>query len=96
MHREPRPGPGVRAGPSVEEAADELSDRGRGAGGHDLDDDQLAALRAQLGARVGRDIRLDTRVDPNILGGLVVRLGSQMIDASIRTKLNTLATAMKG
>ena len=61
-----------------------------------LDDEQLAALRSRLGARVGRDIRIDARVDPNILGGLVVRLGSQMIDASIRTKLNTLATAMKG
>jgi F-type H+-transporting ATPase subunit delta len=61
-----------------------------------LDDDQMAALRGQLGARVGRNIRIDARVDPTILGGLVVRLGSQMIDASIRTKLNTLATAMKG
>jgi F-type H+-transporting ATPase subunit delta len=61
-----------------------------------LDDDQVAALKSQLGARVGRDIRIDARVDPSILGGIVVRLGSQMIDASIRTKLNTLATAMKG
>lgn len=61
-----------------------------------LGDDQAAALKAQLGARVGRDIRIDARVDPSILGGIVVRLGSQMIDASIRTKLNTLATAMKG
>jgi F-type H+-transporting ATPase subunit delta len=61
-----------------------------------LDDEQIAALKTQLGARVGRDIRIDARVDPSILGGIVVRLGSQMIDASIRTKLNTLATAMKG
>jgi F-type H+-transporting ATPase subunit delta len=61
-----------------------------------LDDNQIAALKTQLGARVGRDIRIDARVDPSILGGIVVRLGSQMIDASIRTKLNTLATAMKG
>lgn len=61
-----------------------------------LDDAQLAALRSQLGARVGRDIRIDARVDPSILGGIVVRLGSQMIDASIRTKLNSLAQAMKG
>ena len=61
-----------------------------------LDDAQIAQLKSQLGARVGRDIRIDARVDPNILGGIVVRLGSQMIDASIRTKLNTLATAMKG
>jgi F-type H+-transporting ATPase subunit delta len=63
---------------------------------HPLDDEQLAALRARLGARVGRDIRIEPRVDPSLLGGIVVRLGSQMIDASIRTKLNTLATAMKG
>ncbi|GAA4015084.1 F0F1 ATP synthase subunit delta [Sphingomonas swuensis] len=61
-----------------------------------LADDQIAALRTQLGARVGRDIRIDARVDPSILGGIVVRLGSQMIDASIRTKLNSLAQAMKG
>ena len=61
-----------------------------------LDDGQLAALKANLGQRAGRDIAIDARVDPSILGGIVVRLGSQMIDASIRTKLNTLATAMKG
>jgi F-type H+-transporting ATPase subunit delta len=61
-----------------------------------LDDDQIFALRQQLGARAGRDINIDARVDPSILGGIVVRLGSQMIDASIRTKLNTLAQAMKG
>lgn len=61
-----------------------------------LDDDQIAALKRQLGARAGRDISIDARVDPSILGGIVVRLGSQMIDASIRTKLNTLAQAMKG
>ena len=61
-----------------------------------LDDDQVAALRASLGERAGNSVRIDARVDPSILGGIVVRLGSQMIDASIRTKLNTLATAMKG
>ena len=63
---------------------------------HPLDDDQIAALKTKLKARVGREITLDARVDPSILGGIVVRLGSQMIDASIATKLNTLATAMKG
>lgn len=61
-----------------------------------LDDEQVAALKANLGARAGRNINIDARVDPSILGGIVVRLGSQMIDASIRTKLNTLAQAMKG
>jgi F-type H+-transporting ATPase subunit delta len=61
-----------------------------------LNDDQLAALKAQLRARAGRDVNLETTVDPAILGGMVVKLGSQMIDASIRTKLNRLASAMKG
>ena len=61
-----------------------------------LGDDQIAALKSKLKARVGSDVAIDARVDPSILGGLVVRLGSQMIDASIATKLNTLATAMKG
>ena len=61
-----------------------------------LNDNQLSALRQQLRARAGRDVNLDTSVDPNILGGIVVKLGSQQIDASIRTKLNRLAAAMKG
>ncbi|HJS41635.1 MAG TPA: F0F1 ATP synthase subunit delta, partial [Sphingomicrobium sp.] len=47
-------------------------------------------------ARLGRDVAIDARVDPEILGGIIVRHGSQMIDASIRTKLNTLAMARKG
>jgi len=63
---------------------------------HPLDDQQRAALATQLKARARRDVIIDAKVDPAILGGIVVRLGSQMIDASIRTKLNTLATAMKG
>ena len=63
---------------------------------HPLGDDQIAALKTKLKARVGSDVSIDVRVDPSLLGGIVVRLGSQMIDASIATKLNTLATAMKG
>jgi F-type H+-transporting ATPase subunit delta len=61
-----------------------------------LADDQVEALKGRLKARLGRDVAIDAKVDPALLGGLVVRLGSQMIDASIKTKLNTLATAMKG
>ena len=61
-----------------------------------LNDDQLAALKSQLRARAGRDAAIDATVDPNILGGIIVKLGSQQIDASIRTKLNRLAQAMKG
>ena len=63
---------------------------------HPLNDEQRAALAAQLKTRAKRDVSIDAKVDPAILGGIIVRLGSQMIDASIRTKLNTLATAMKG
>ena len=61
-----------------------------------LNDDQLSQLRQQLRTRAGRDVNIDATVDPSILGGIVVKLGSQQIDASIRTKLNRLAQAMKG
>jgi F-type H+-transporting ATPase subunit delta len=61
-----------------------------------LNDDQLSALRQQLRVRAGRDVNIDATVDQSILGGIVVKLGSQQIDASIRTKLNRLAQAMKG
>jgi F-type H+-transporting ATPase subunit delta len=63
---------------------------------HPLDDGQVAALKANLKTRIGRDVAVDLSVDPTILGGLVVKIGSQMIDGSIRTKLNNLAHAMKG
>ena len=64
---------------------------------HPLGDDQVAALKANLKSRLGgADVAVDLNVDPAILGGLVVKVGSQMIDGSIRTKLNTLAHAMKG
>ena len=61
-----------------------------------LSDDQVGQLKQQLRSRAGRDVNLDAQVDPSILGGIVVKLGSQRIDASIRTKLNRLAAAMKG
>ena len=63
---------------------------------HPLGDAQIAALKTKLKGRLGRDVAIDAKVDPALLGGLVIRLGSQMIDSSIKTKLNTLAQAMKG
>ena len=63
---------------------------------HPLGDDQVEALKTNLRAQTGRDVVVDLCVDPSILGGLVVKVGSRMIDGSIRTKLNTLAHAMKG
>lgn len=63
---------------------------------HPLDDGQVDALKQQLRTRTGRDVAIDLSVDPSLLGGLVVKIGSQMIDSSIRTRLNSLAHAMKG
>ena len=63
---------------------------------HALTDDQVAELKQALRQRVGRDVNVDLSVDPSLLGGLVVKIGSQMIDSSIRTRLNSLAHAMKG
>ena len=63
---------------------------------HPLSDEQVAALKTKLKQQTGRDVSIDLRVDPAILGGLIVKVGSRQVDGSIRTKLNTLATAMKG
>jgi F-type H+-transporting ATPase subunit delta len=62
---------------------------------HALTDAQLDQLKAKLTAREGRTVKLSTKVDPDLLGGLVVTIGSKRIDASIRTRLNSLAQAMK-
>lgn len=61
-----------------------------------LTEAQVDAVTANLKKRVGSDVTVSTKVDPSLLGGLVVRIGSQMIDSSIKTHLNSLATAMKG
>jgi F-type H+-transporting ATPase subunit delta len=63
---------------------------------HPLDAGQIAALAAKLKALEGSDVKLTAVVNPAILGGLVVQIGSRMIDSSIRTRLNSLAQAMKG
>jgi F-type H+-transporting ATPase subunit delta len=66
------------------------------ASAHPLSDEQLTTLEQKLRARQGRTVKLKTRVDPDLLGGLVVTIGSQRIDSSIRSRLNSLAQAMKG
>ena len=63
---------------------------------HPLAPDQVEALKARLKSQTGRDVAVELAVDPAILGGLIVKVGSRQIDGSIRTKLNTLAHAMKG
>jgi F-type H+-transporting ATPase subunit delta len=61
-----------------------------------LSDDQARAVQEQLSAALGQSVTLARAVDPSLLGGLVVRVGSRMIDASLRTKLQRLELAMKG
>ena len=61
-----------------------------------LSEQQIEAVREQLAKSVGRTVRLSTAVDPSLLGGLIVRVGSRMIDASIRTKLHQLELALRG
>jgi len=67
------------------------------ASAHPLTPEQLQLLSDTLRASVGgKKVKIDTRVDPNLLGGLVVKVGSRMIDSSLRTKLDNLKLAMKG
>jgi F-type H+-transporting ATPase subunit delta len=60
-----------------------------------LSDKHVAELKAALKASLGKDVALQTEVDPRLIGGLIVRVGSRMIDGSLRTKLNSLKLAMK-
>ena len=83
--------------PAIIRAFRDLAARSRGetnaevVSAHPLDDSQVDALKQQLRHRVGREVAIDLKVDPTLLGGLVVK-----IDSSIKTRLNTLAHAMKG
>jgi F-type H+-transporting ATPase subunit delta len=61
-----------------------------------LSDAETIELKAILKSKLGRDPRLETKVDPNLLGGLIVKVGSRMIDSSLRTKLNSIRAAMRG
>lgn len=60
-----------------------------------LTETQITALKQALKAALGKDVMLEERVDPALLGGLVVKVGSRMIDSSLRTRLNSLRVAMK-
>lgn len=63
---------------------------------HPLTPAQMQALSDTLRTSIGKNVRIDTRVDPNLLGGLIVKVGSRMIDSSLRTKLNNLKVVMRG
>ena len=61
-----------------------------------LSDTHRAAITEALKSVTGKDVGLDVKVDPGIIGGLIVKLGSRMVDSSLRTKLNSIRQAMKG
>jgi F-type H+-transporting ATPase subunit delta len=61
-----------------------------------LRDGEIAELKRVLRARLNREPLIETHVDPSLLGGLIVKVGSRMIDSSLRTKLNGMRIAMRG
>jgi F-type H+-transporting ATPase subunit delta len=61
-----------------------------------LNETQVGAIGAALKSVVGSNVTLDVTVDPGLLGGLVVKVGSRLVDGSLRTKLQHLQLAMKG
>ena len=88
--------------PDVIEAYDAMLAEHRGEVGAELvsavplSDEQLDSVKQQLATAVGQAVKLSTAVDPSLLGGLIVRVGSRMFDASIRTKLHQLELVLKG
>jgi F-type H+-transporting ATPase subunit delta len=63
---------------------------------HPLTDAQTEALKQVLKSESGQDVSLAVKVDPSLLGGLVVKLGSRMIDNSLKTKLGAMKVALSG
>ena len=60
-----------------------------------LNDKHLGALKSALKGVTGKDVDLNVKIDPSIIGGLIVKLGSRMVDTSLKTKLNLIKHAMK-
>jgi F-type H+-transporting ATPase subunit delta len=60
-----------------------------------LSDAHLREIKDALHEVTGKNVKVDVKIDPAIIGGLVVKLGSRMVDSSLRTKLNALRQAMK-
>ncbi len=60
-----------------------------------LSDSQADALKESLKAAVGSNVQVQTQIDASLLGGLIVKVGSRMVDSSLRTKLQSLNIAMK-
>jgi F-type H+-transporting ATPase subunit delta len=75
------------------EARDEL--RAEVTSATQLSKKQISDLARTLKSKMGKTITLNTNVDPSLIGGLIVKVGSQMIDSSLKTKLTAMKIAMK-
>ncbi|MDA1099517.1 MAG: F0F1 ATP synthase subunit delta [Proteobacteria bacterium] len=63
---------------------------------HSLNDGQLAKIKAELAAAMKTEVQVETAVNESILGGMIVKIGSRMVDSSLRTKIQNLRFAMRG
>jgi len=87
--------------PGMIKAFHEMAARHRGevtaevTSAHALSEAQVEALKAALKQKLGKDVTLLARVNPALLGGLIVKVGSRMIDSSLRTRLMTVKTQLK-
>ena len=61
-----------------------------------LNEAQVSSLTDALKTAVGAKVSVDLKVDPGLIGGLIVKVGSRMVDSSLRTKLQRLQLVMKG
>ena len=61
-----------------------------------LTDKQIEQISKSLKKAIGSDVAIDAKVDANLLGGMIVKIGSRMVDSSLRTKLQQMSFAMKG
>lgn len=61
-----------------------------------LDERKVADIRNALSKKLGKDVAIETQIDPAIIGGLVIRVGSTMIDDSVKTKLDRMARRLQG
>jgi F-type H+-transporting ATPase subunit delta len=88
-------------GPDIASFFRELVDEERGVvralvtSAVELDADRRVELERQLARQTGKQVTVETQVDPNILGGLVVRIGDRMVDGSTRARLRTLRTQLE-
>jgi F-type H+-transporting ATPase subunit delta len=61
-----------------------------------LDEKRVSEIRSSLSKKLGQDLAIETKIDPEIIGGLVVRVGSTLIDDSVKTKLDRMARRLQG